>query len=267
MKADYHIHSNTSNDSQMTVAEICESAIAAGMDEICITNHQEFKCFDDGNEKYIMKDEDVANFRKDVEQARKDFPQLVIKFGLEIGYLEKYENEIREYIDKHDFDFVLMSLHDYDGVCFADCNFEHDFSRDKVIGYYKFYFDILKKAVRMNCFDSLAHIDVVRRALPEAKFQEYREYFEDFVKEMKKYDAGFEVNTSGWINGLGVQHPHDEILKILYENGITKVTIGSDSHKPENVGRNIEKAQNLLKEIGFKQFCTYEKRRPIFHDL
>ena len=37
--ADYHTHSATSPDGQLTVSELAEAAVRAGLDEICVTDH------------------------------------------------------------------------------------------------------------------------------------------------------------------------------------------------------------------------------------
>lgn len=61
--------------------------------------------------------------------------------------------------------------------------------------------------------------------------------------------------------------PSRDILKLYYELGGRIITIGSDSHKKENLGEHIEALKADLREIGFKQFCRFEKMKPIFHEL
>lgn len=45
------------------------------------------------------------------------------------------------------------------------------------------------------------------------------------------------------------------------------ITIGSDNHKPEHLGAYIKETKELLKSLGYTQFCTYKNMSPIFHDL
>ncbi|MBU5455232.1 hypothetical protein [Caproiciproducens sp. MSJ-32] len=45
------------------------------------------------------------------------------------------------------------------------------------------------------------------------------------------------------------------------------ITIGSDTHKEEHIAYKILEVREELKKLGFKQFCTFEKMKPIFHDL
>lgn len=37
--ADYHVHSTCSQDGQQTMAQAAQAAVAAGMDELCLTDH------------------------------------------------------------------------------------------------------------------------------------------------------------------------------------------------------------------------------------
>ena len=45
------------------------------------------------------------------------------------------------------------------------------------------------------------------------------------------------------------------------------VTIGSDAHTTDGVGKGCEQACQLLAEAGFRYLATYEKRKPVFHTL
>ena len=61
--------------------------------------------------------------------------------------------------------------------------------------------------------------------------------------------------------------PSRDILKLYKELGGTIITIGSDSHKPEHLGAYIDWAKEELRELGYTQFCTFEKMKPVFHEL
>ena len=76
-----------------------------------------------------------------------------------------------------------------------------------------------------------------------------------------------EINTSSHRYSLKDSTPSRDILKLYKELGGKIITIGSDSHKPEHLGAYIDEAKELLKETGFDSFCTFEKMKPIFHQL
>ena len=42
------------------------------------------------------------------------------------------------------------------------------------------------------------------------------------------------------------------------------ITLGSDAHRPEDVGKGIAQAQELLRTVGFRYFTVYHRRTPQF---
>ena len=80
-------------------------------------------------------------------------------------------------------------------------------------------------------------------------------------------EQGIEVNTSNHRYGIADMTPSRDILKLYRELGGTIITIGSDSHKKEHLGAYIDWAKEELRKLGYTQFCTFEKMKPVFHDL
>ena len=78
---------------------------------------------------------------------------------------------------------------------------------------------------------------------------------------------GIEVNTSSHRYGLTDTTPSVAILQLYRELGGTILTIGSDSHAPAHLGTYIGEARALLRDLGFRQFCTFERMQPVFHPL
>ena len=61
-----------------------------------------------------------------------------------------------------------------------------------------------------------------------------------------------EINTSGFFH-RNEQYPARRILARIAELGI-RVTVGSDSHTPADVGRYFDKAEQLIAEYGLTLF-------------
>lgn len=89
----------------------------------------------------------------------------------------------------------------------------------------------------------------------------------EILKIVIEDQKGIELNTSYHRYGLKDTTPSVEILKCYRKLGGEIITIGSDSHKPEHLGAYIEDAKQLLKSLGFRFFCTYDKMQPIYHKL
>ena len=45
------------------------------------------------------------------------------------------------------------------------------------------------------------------------------------------------------------------------------ITLGTDAHSPEFVGKAIRERQELLRECGFRRFCTFRRMEPVWHEL
>ena len=78
---------------------------------------------------------------------------------------------------------------------------------------------------------------------------------------------GIEVNTSCFRYHLSDLTPSKKILQMYHDLGGRILTFGSDTHKEEHVGFKIEEVKEIVREIGFKEFATFEKMKPIFHPL
>ena len=78
---------------------------------------------------------------------------------------------------------------------------------------------------------------------------------------------GIEINTSSHRYGLQDTMPSTDILKLYRDLGGKILTIGSDSHRPEQLGAYIKETKELLRNLRFRYFCTYEGMSPIYHSL
>ena len=70
-----------------------------------------------------------------------------------------------------------------------------------------------------------------------------------------------EVNTAGYKYGFMQPHPAPEILRRYYELGGRLLTIGADAHRPEHIAFAYDKAEALLRSVGFTDYCVFEGRR------
>ena len=91
----------------------------------------------------------------------------------------------------------------------------------------------------------------------------FPELFDKILREIIKRGKGIEVNTSG-INRAGHMLPHPSIIRRYHELGGRIITIGSDAHKPQNVGAYIKDAIDIIAEAGFQEITLFKNREPSF---
>ena len=101
-KADYHVHTAFSCDSEVPMEEMIKTGINKGLTEIAFTDHVDFDPrypFTDYN-KYIP-------FIKELQEKYKD--KINIVFGVEVGLENRWADKINPFIAEFPFDFVIGS--------------------------------------------------------------------------------------------------------------------------------------------------------------
>lgn len=276
MLADYHVHTEFSDDSKYPLEELIKDAIKLHIDDICLTDHVDYGIKVDwdsmakikyrGNEPFTNVD--YEKYAKDIKRMQEKYSDKIkIKMGLEFGIqmhtIDKYEALFKRY----PFDFIILSVHQVNDKEF----WTQDFQKGKSQKEYNeaYYNEILGIIKKYKNYSVLGHLDLIVRYDENGvyPFENVKPIIEDILKIVINDNRGIEFNTSYHRYGLKDTTPSMEILKLYHKLGGKIITIGSDSHKPEHLGFYIKEAKDILKSIGFKQFCTYDKMIPTFHDL
>ena len=92
---------------------------------------------------------------------------------------------------------------------------------------------------------------------------------EGYIKKFTVIEdgKGIEVKTSSHRYGLKDMTPSLDILKLYKELGGKIITIGSDSHQKEHLGAYIEETKDVLRNLGYSYYCTFDHMKPLFHQL
>src|SRR5207247_6052216 len=117
------------------------------------------------------------------------------------------------------------------------------------------YFETLARAARSGLFDSLSHPDLVKIFGDRAAGFDYAE-IADAIAES---GVAVEVSTAGLRKPVGELYPHPDFLVSCRERGVP-VTTGSDAHAPDVVGRDFDRARELLSAAGYETVTVFERR-------
>ena len=270
---DYHIHPDYSPDAEGSIEEYAQRATDLGLTEICFTPHYDCDPVREGEDQVRVKGEMVPvyspwleSYFEEVAEVRQRFPQLTICVGLEVGYSSELEEHMGQILRSYPFDFVMGSVHLLDHMALtveeeSRLIFEGKSAREVV----QRYFGLLEKAVESGLFDVIGHFDVYRRYGLKFYGQEIMEAHKGLVgelfAEMGKRGIGLEINTAGWRHGPGEPYPTLALLKEARARGVTHITIGSDAHRPGDLGYGFEKAIQMAKTAGYDAICTFRRRR------
>lgn len=259
MLSDYHMHTNFSLDSTFEMEDEIKTAIKRGLNEICFTEHVDHV----GND-----DADLDAYRKEFERCKQRYKnEITLKRGVEFGMQQHTVREFKQDFDKEDFDFVILSCHQIENLGLWNQEFQEGKTQQEINE--RYYNEILECIKHYHDYSVLGHLDAIKRDDPYGEYDD--EKVMDLIKEILQIvireNKGIEINTSNDRYGLSDSTPSRKILTLYYELGGKILTIGSDSHKEEHVGYKIVEAKKMAKEIGFTHFCTFEKMKPIFHEL
>lgn len=276
MLADYHVHTEFSDDSAYPMENVVKDAVRIGLDEICFTDHVDYGVkvdWDSEIKTSYRNGKPLANvnYPKYVEQIRKMQnlygDKITIKMGMEFGMQMHTIPQFESLYGKYPFDFIILSVHQVEDKEF----WTQDFQRGRTQKEYneRYYEEILNLVNHYQNYSVLGHLDLIVRydEMGIYPFQKVKNYVKEILKKVIAEGKGIEVNTSSHRYGLADTTPSKEILRLYYELGGRIITLGSDSHKPEHLGTYMKEAKELLNSIGFHEFCTYEKMQPIFHTL
>lgn len=234
-----------------------------GIDLITFTCHapMEWEAF--GQEGIRMRRDQldlyVALVREAADQAKSYGVEVLCGIEAEVFPDVAQMESMDAVLQAHPWDFVLGSLH-------AQCQSylgwlaRHKVKDDAIR--IDSYFRHLKDGVQSGRYDSMSHPDVIRTYGVVHAFNpgEHEEVIRDFLQALVDEDVCMEVNTSGLTKGAYEVHPDPLILDWASEMGV-KLTIGSDSHRPESVGQFFNWVQPMLRQKGFKDLHYFRGRQ------
>lgn len=236
-KYDMHVHTEISGDGAMTPCDFCEQALKIGLDGLCFTDHfDDYGVWEDDGTVYDRQ-KALAQFLEAKEcYGRK----LNIFFGVELGQSIHDDSVQLELLKEMPYDFVISSIHNIRG--------EKDFywmdfsgvSREHAISLYERYLDELYELAGWCHYDVMGHINYPLRYFYENDIlideRDYEEQMRAILKRLIENDIGIEVNFRSMRMKMAAPQPAPWVVHLYKELGGTKITYGSDAHKPEQLG-------------------------------
>lgn len=259
---DFHMHSRVSFDGHDTGEALAQAALAAGLKEICFTDHLDYDPL--GTMPNIAFDTAAYN----AEYDHLTLPGLKIRRGCEFGMTTDNVAQFQKDLQRRPFDFVLGSIHFVDDY---DVYFKEYWDGKTIFQAERRYLEATLDCVRIHSdFDVLAHLTYIAKTHchPSPRpvtYAEHQELIDEILRVLVDKDKGLEMNTSG-VDRSGGFLPTQDIFRRFKELGGQIVTVGSDAHRSNRVGQYTFDACQILKDI-FGYVCTFENRQPVFHKL
>ena len=254
MLTDYHLHLRpddveaTAADyfTEVNVDRYLEAARGAGIEELGVSEH--IDRFAEGLE--IWDHPQWREWGVDDLGAYCEFVRTTpLRLGIEMDFVAGREDRIASVLDRHDFDYVVGSVHFVHGQDAVDWDV------------WRLYFDTLAEAVRTGLYDILAHPDLVkvwgeRRPLPK---RDPRFYSEPVIEAIADTRIAVEFSTAGWRKPVAEQYPSRAFAEMCLE-AEAPFALSSDAHVPEDVGRDYHRAVETMRDWGIDEIAVFEGR-------
>ncbi len=266
--ADYHTHSRVSPDANTPMTDMAEAAIAVGLDELCFTDHVEPIVW---GSTELRGSYDWNALTEEYRIARKAIgDRITLRLGIELGDAPwSFAHAEQMIADAPELDFVIGSVHmlseRFNGV---DLYFFDPANDNEARAGMADYLRQVQRLAEWGQFNVLGHLTLPLRYLNENRgfhltFDGFESEIEEILRTLIGKGLGIELNTNRGNTPL----PDEKWLRMYRELGGEIITLGTDAHSPNYVGCAIRERQALLRKCGFTHFCTFQKGRPIWHEL
>lgn len=252
---DSHLHTDFSSDSDVPIHVYAAQAVERGVAELAITDHIDF------DPRWPNFAPDVRHRERVVREAAERWaPQgVAIRFGVEVSFESAREAEIRDHLARAPYDFVIGSVHIGPDSPYHASRIEAWVGGRKLDEVIQPYFDEVVAAARSGLFDTIGHLDFVKRYLhphiTPAALAAAPELYEPVLRALVESGTGLEVNTSGLRQAPGETYPAPPIVTRFRELGGRRVTAGSDAHRADQFSWALEDGYRAVAGAGFGELA------------
>ena len=253
---DAHLHTVRSPDANAMLEAYCVLAAERGIAELAITDHVDF---DPTMPAYAFAS--FADRERDVREAAGRWAPhgLAIRFGVEVTYERRFEDEIRPWLRRHPHDYTIGSVHISDVSPYKASSVRSFVSGRPLPQIVAPYFDEVIGAARSGLFDTIGHLDFVKRYLVPhvlpSDLAAAPELYEPVLAALIDTGTALEVNASGLRQLPRETYPSAAIVARYRDLGGTNVTIGSDAHRTEWFAYGLAVAYRQAAIAGFESLA------------
>ncbi len=265
--SDYHTHCSLSFDSETPVEDMVRAGIAAGMQELCLTDHVDL--FETGStERWAHDFSDREAVFARAERAAEG--RIIVRRGIELGEAARdpqYAGELLARLEG--LDFIIGSQHQLsEKYGYTDLYFMPKGTGEEAHAQIADYLALELETAKLGKFSVLGHLTLPLRYMNEnhgmhMSFDGFEDEVAQILRAVIEGGRGIECN----VNRGNTPLPDAKWLKLYRALGGEIVTTGTDAHTPEFVGGHVRETQELLRDCGFRYVCTFEKMRPVFHKI
>ncbi|HEY8478015.1 MAG TPA: histidinol-phosphatase HisJ family protein [Chloroflexota bacterium] len=258
---DYHMHTPLCGHAVGQPEEYVRRALDIGLREIGFSDHLYLYHLpaERRDPELAMREEELPRYVEWIRAVQERAPHLPIRLGIEADYIPGHEARLAEILGQCDFDYVYGSVHFIGEWGLDDPRYVERYAEWDVDALYERYFELVIAAASTGLFDVMAHLDLVKKFGYRPR-RDLAPLYRDLAAALKAADVVVEVSTAGLRKPVGEIYPSRDLLAACCKAGVP-VTLGSDAHRPEEVGYAFDRAVDLLREVGYRTYVAFHRRR------
>ena len=198
---------------------------------------------------FLSLDEYFASIQVAAQETSFD-----VRVGLEVDFVPGKNTEIWQVISGRDWDFLIGSVHQVDGVLFEE---RHKRTREEGEALWLRYFELLRLAAGSAMFSLVSHPVRMRDANPYLP-PHLDDELESLAAEATRRNVALEIN------GYDILTYPSLVKRLARACALqhTPISVGSDAHDPRGIAQGHALTTDLLHEIGLTQVRTWKDMRP-----
>jgi histidinol-phosphatase (PHP family) len=205
---------------------------------------------------------ELPQYLEQVEVARRRFPGLPIRLGLEMDFLEGCEAWWEELRGAAAWDFWIGSVHYLaDGMEVDNPKYLSRYREADPGEVWAAYWERYEACIRSGWFDFVAHPDLPKK-FGFRPAGDLRRFYEPAVQALVDTGLAYEINTAGLRKDCRELYPAVQFAALAREAGVP-VLVNSDAHAVAELGAGYAEAVALLREVGYEEVVRFEGRRRL----
>ena len=275
---DLHCHTKFGRHAKGDIIDYIDSASQNKINVLGFSEHLFLpKGFYDPAGDSAMLPKSLPKYLNDIKEAkRKVNSQVSILTAFEVDFIPEFRNEFVKNLAGLKVDYLIGSVHFINGwnFDFSEETFkqglEERYNGDARRAVYD-YLNLVKEVVVSGLFDVVGHLDLIKKFnFNRSYFDDSESYYKNTIKEIldeiKAKDLVVEINTAGLDKKVKEQYPSEWIIRECCKRDIP-ITMGSDAHKPAEVGRHFAEMTRMLKRVGYKRTTCFQGRKRLTRPL
>jgi histidinol-phosphatase (PHP family) len=254
---DNHVHTRLCKHATGEPFEYVETAIRSGMTEISFTDHIPLP--DNFDLEHRMHLDELDLYINLVYQLRRQYPEIIIRLGIEADYYEGFEEFTSKILDNYDFDLVIMSIHFLHHWPKHNWVFDYNFPDKDSGAIYEDYLLTIINGIKTGLFDILGHVDIIKQP-GHSLIELNMGAVSNVLDALKKQKMALEINTSGYRKKVGEPYPGYDWLDQIHRLDIP-LSAGSDAHAPDQVGLNFSELYKNIQNAQITSLASFERRK------